>query len=229
LEALQIAPNVFAVKRNPAGSGFKQARQHLDGGALSRTVGTKIAENLPRANDETYVVHRGWSHEGLGEVVGFQHETWTPGEGVKFRLLLDKGRQTGERGSFGAYLLSIRTKRTASSVDQFNISESTQSGLLLGRQLTGIGYVLEFADFEDWFSGRVHFRGTRQSYFVVGGMFFQVGRPGYCRVYTRGFIGQHVGARSVFIQTASHRGAGGHTVALTLILIRLSEHAYGKA
>ena len=65
-----------------AGGGLEESGEHLDRSAFSGAIRSEIAEDFTRANDEADAIYGGWSDEGLGEVVGFEHAR------------LDTGRET---------------------------------------------------------------------------------------------------------------------------------------
>ena len=56
LEAEEIRGHIAAVEPHVAGCRFEQARQHLDGGALARAIGTQQPEHLTGTDGERDVV-----------------------------------------------------------------------------------------------------------------------------------------------------------------------------
>jgi hypothetical protein len=64
-----VIEEVLAEDLDRAGAGGEEAREHLDGGGFTGTVGAKEAEKLTRLNGKVDVIHGREAVEGAGECV----------------------------------------------------------------------------------------------------------------------------------------------------------------
>jgi len=78
LEFQGVAAHLQSADLGFAGSGFEQARKHLEGGGLARAIGSQKRADGPGGNFQREAIHGGEGAEAARELAAGNHDSIVP-------------------------------------------------------------------------------------------------------------------------------------------------------